>query len=111
LTRSQDVDARLWQDPLVSAQVHESQVQAIDPAKHLEEIQKENQRHCLLDLKQQIAEANGEFWVLPVLVPGGSYAEYGETRLRMRRAVLEALGTNGISPENVALPCCRTKRC
>jgi hypothetical protein len=98
LTRPQDVDARLWQDPLAAAQAHESQVQAIDPAKHLEEIEKENQRHCLLVLEQQIAEANDEFWVLPVLVPGGSYAEYGETRLRMRRAVLEALGTNGTSP-------------
>jgi hypothetical protein len=41
-----------------------------------------------------------DFWVLPVIVPGGSYAEYNEIRLRARRAVLEGLGTSGFTPND-----------
>jgi hypothetical protein len=33
LHRDQDVDARLWQDPLATAFAHEEQVRAIDKAK------------------------------------------------------------------------------
>lgn len=100
LHRDQDVDARLWQDPLATAFAHEEQVRGIDKTKDPVTPRKEESFHSARALRSRIAEVRQgyDLLVLPVLVSGGSYAEYGENRLRARRAVLEALGTNQLSP-------------
>jgi hypothetical protein len=102
LHRDQDVDARLWQDPLATAFAHEEQVRAIDKAKDPLSARREESFHSARALCSRIAVVRQSYdlLVLPVLVSGGSYTEYGENRLRARRAVLEALGTNQLSPED-----------
>src|SRR5438105_13044907 len=103
LHRDQDVDARLWQDPLATAFAHEEQVRAIDKTKDPVTPLKEKSIHSVQALREKICEVTDtgdDLLVLPVLVSGGSYAEYGENRLRARRAVLEAEGTNQLSPKD-----------
>ena len=106
VSSDQDVDARLWQDPLAAAVAHDDEVGAIDP-KELASVNREKSLHAPGNLKRliertksSVATARGDFFVLPVFVSGGAYTEYSENRLRARRAVLEALGTNGISPRD-----------
>ena len=43
---------------------------------------------------------SSSFLVLAVMIQGGSYAEYSESRLRMRQAVLEALGAQSYVPHD-----------
>jgi len=103
LNRDQDVDARLWQDPLAPAFAHEQQVRAIDPEKDRVTPAKEASIHSVDALCKAIAaevERDNDLLVMPVLVSGGAYVEYGENRLRARRAILEALGTNQLSPRD-----------
>jgi hypothetical protein len=97
LDRHQDVDARLWQDPLRTTSEHESQMQWY--FKDIpEELVRENRHHSVDDLMEQLRF--DKCWLLPVMIPGSSYAEYAETRLRMRQAVLEGLGAKGYVPED-----------
>jgi len=102
LNLDQDVDARLWQDPLPPAFAHEQQIRAIDPEKDRVTLAKEESIHSVDALREAIAaeERSNNLTVMPVLVSGGAYAEYGESRLRERRAILEALGTNQLSPRD-----------
>jgi hypothetical protein len=102
LNREQDVDARLWQDPLATALAHEEQVRGIDKTKDPVSARREESFHSARALCSWIAKVRESYdlLVLPVLVSGGSYAEYGESRLRARCAVLEALGTNQLSPRD-----------
>jgi hypothetical protein len=94
LDRSQDVDARLWQDPLRTATEHEAQVSRRKDAP--EQSEQENQRHSVGHF--WLGHKPDECWVLAVMIPGGSYSEYSEARLRMRQAVLEALGAEHYVP-------------
>src|SRR6266576_4146044 len=99
----EDVDARLWQDPLAPVLGHEAQVQAIDATKHPSEFAREEQRHSVETFCRRLAEvqaAGDDLVVLAMLMGGGSYPEHTENRLRARRAVLEALGTNELSPSD-----------
>jgi hypothetical protein len=93
-----DVDARLWQDPLEAAHKHQGNLKGL--ATDSPEKTREDAFHSPESLVKEIAAARirGTLRVIPVIIPSGSYAEYAETRLRARRAVLEALGTNGFSP-------------
>lgn len=100
----EDVNARLWQDPLAPVLGHEAQVQAIDATKHAPEAAREKQRHSVETFRRRIAEvqaAGDNLVVLAMLMGGGSYPEHTENRLRARRAVIEALGTNQLSPSDV----------
>lgn len=101
LTTEQDVDARLWQDPLATAYAHDQQVRSIDAAKDQVTAATERLLHSAEPFCDTIAKASeNHLLVLPVIVSGGAYAEYGENRLRARRAVLEALGTNYFTPDD-----------
>lgn len=102
LNRNQDVDARLWQDPLPPAFAHEQLIRAIDPEKDRVTSAKEKSIHSVDALREAIVAVlpGNKLTVMPVLVSGGAYAEYGEIRLRARRAILEALGTNQLSPRD-----------
>ena len=97
LDRPQDVDARLWEDPLRTATEHEARV--ILRPKDSPEFKQENERHDPAHFWDQ--KKPSESWVLAVMIPGGSYAEYTEIRLRTRQAVLEALGAANYVPADV----------
>jgi hypothetical protein len=93
--RPQDVDARLWQDPLRTATEHESQL-ASRQKEAPGQTMAENNRHSIQhfwDLQEP-----EQSWLLAVMIPGGSYSEYSEARLRARQAVLEALGAEHFAP-------------
>jgi hypothetical protein len=94
--QQQDVDARLWQDPLRATLAHEEKVRQLKKD-WSEDYDRENLRHSESPLKPYNAPAPD--WVLMVMIPSGSYAEYSEIRLRMRVAVLEALGGEGFVPD------------
>jgi hypothetical protein len=95
----QNVDARLWQDPLRTTAEHETQVQGQKDAGT--DISVENSLHEVGTLRQTLSLLSAsEYWVLAVMIPGGSYAEYSEARLRMRQAVLEGLGAENYVPDD-----------
>jgi len=100
----QDVDARLWQDPLVVAQkkkaelatealktqvpLGRTQVHAIDALK------------TLVDLSVPASVPNGRILLLAVMLDSGPYIEQGESRLRTRQAVLDGLNESGFVPKD-----------
>ena len=97
---AQDVDARLWQDPIGVAQ---KQKALLD-----EKIEKgvakkgEAESHSIGALSALLhQDANtfpGNVLVLAVMLDAGPYSEQGESRLRARQAVLEGLSESGFVP-------------
>ena len=77
----QDVEARLWQDPLVAVQ------EQFDQKKKLASATWED--HSLITVGKYLSKS----LVIGVTVPGGPYPEDSETRRRLRYAVLAALHT------------------
>jgi hypothetical protein len=94
----QNVDARLWQDPLRTTGEHETQMQEQKGAGT--DVSVEGSLHAVDTLRQTLSSLSSSDWVLAVMIPGGSYAEYSETRLRTRHAVLEALGKEHYVPDD-----------
>jgi hypothetical protein len=91
----QDVEARLWQDPLRTTAEHETQVQS------QKDVSVENSLHVVEALRERLRSPDSSSsLVLAVMIQGGSYAEYSESRLRMRQAVLEALGAQSYVPRD-----------
>jgi hypothetical protein len=94
----QDIDARLWQDPLGA--VAKARDQALkksvspkdDRALHSEQRFAE-------ELQRQLQRSEpGRAMVLAVMLSGGPYAERVESRLRTRYAVLAGLSARGFVP-------------
>jgi hypothetical protein len=95
----QDVDARLWQDPLRTTAEHERTVQ--EQKRAGTDVSVEDSLHSVNTLRQKLnPPSSSDYWVLAVMIPGGSYAEYSEARLRTRQAVLEALGAENYGPDD-----------
>ncbi len=92
----QDVDARLWQDPMRTTAEHETQVQRQKDAGT--DVSVESSLHEVETLRKKLSLS--DTWVLAVMIPGGAYAEYSEARLRTRQAVLEALGKELYVPDD-----------
>src|SRR6266481_5998031 len=105
---AQDVDARLWQDPIGVAQKQKSQVnqQGDRPAK--EASAKLHDISALTALLDQDVKAFSNI-VIPLIAPvpvrllavmldAGPYSEQAESRLRTRHAVLEGLSESGFMP-------------
>ncbi|HUT94040.1 MAG TPA: hypothetical protein VMY37_31545 [Thermoguttaceae bacterium] len=91
------VHARLWQDPLEAAYQDfgrraEAVAKGYVPPPPLGEIQPGRFRKIVQD-SLDFRGGNGKLLFVPVLLPGGPYAEDKETRMRIRYAVLAALGT------------------
>jgi len=101
---SQDVEARLWQDPFRPVYEHRKRFAGREKTP---EVQGHLREHELLALARQIQGAltMGEeplpvrLILMPVLLPGGPYAEAAETRRRTRKAVLAGLSVAGYVPE------------
>ncbi len=99
----QDVDARLWQDPIGVAQKQKSLLnqQSDGPAK--EASAKLHDISALAALLDQDVKAFSKNAPVPVLLLGvmldaGPYSEQAESRLRTRHAVLEGLSESGFMP-------------
>jgi hypothetical protein len=91
----QDVEARLWQDPL--AVVARARQRGRDPLPTVDE----SHKHDLAKLRLDLEKDPSETIVLAVMIPGGLYAEQIEGRLRMRYAVLAGLaGRNYVPSDN-----------
>lgn len=96
----QDVDARLWQDPLRVAIDHFESAgsrkgDALKRAKeHLDKLS--------LDISLLGGSTDGpkKLLILPVMIPGGPYAENNERRLRTRHAVVSGLAVSGYTPQD-----------
>src|SRR6266513_2715854 len=96
----QDVDARLWQDPIGVAQKQKSLLD--------EQIEKGLAKtgvtgsHDICALSDLLYNRAGEFpghvLLLAVMLDAGPYSEQAESRLRARKAVLEGLSESGFAP-------------
>ena len=95
VTAEQDVDARLWQDPIAVAQKQEALLDA--EAKAGRSI-----RHDISSLAELLSKRARKFpghvVLLAVMLDAGPYSEQGESRLRARQAVLEGLSESGFLP-------------
>lgn len=94
----QDVNARLWQDPIAVAQKEEASLDAETKAGRASE--NTSSRHDISALAQLLCERASKFKVLlfAVMLDAGPYSEQGESRLRARQAVLEGLSESGFVP-------------
>jgi hypothetical protein len=106
----QDIDARLWQDPFGAVMRARDERERKSPK---EEQQKtDRQLHSAAALAQEIARRQSalppagvaatqrKVLVLAVMVSGGPYAEYVESRRRTRYAVLAGLNAADYAPED-----------
>ena len=90
----QDVEARLWQDPLGAIEKHENDLQSTRVREiHTLEMVRES-------IQQKLGEGLSEVTVVAVSVSGSSYPETAESRRRSRFAVISALGFHHYSPKN-----------
>ena len=92
----QDVEARLWQDPLGAVtNARAALLKNADDRKH------DEQAHSLknfADMLQRQVQADGQAIVLAVMLSSGPYAEQIESRRRTRHAVLAGLSARGFVP-------------
>jgi hypothetical protein len=98
---AQDVDARLWQDPLVVAAKQRDQLEADKPTKGVSQIRID--RHSLGALVNKVSDTleksqSDHLLLLAVMLDAGPYTEQAESRLRAREAVLEGLSESGFVP-------------
>jgi len=95
----QDVEARLWQDPLEAVKRAEAEAQKAASAG---KVPPPDKRKWLdpTQFKDWVGKGKGQRLVLPVLVFGGPYAEDAEQRRRTRYAVLSGLREAGFEPDN-----------
>jgi len=89
---SQQVDARLWQDPL-AATVEYAKVEEKD------QVHKKNPRaHSIEEFTEILGERKP--LVVGVTIPGAPYTEDSELRRRLRYAIVAALNVTGYAPED-----------
>lgn len=96
----QDVDARLWQDPLAIAQKEKAALDAQMTISHTAEGRwKRHQMDALtVRVRDSAARVQGKVLLLAVMLNAGPYIEQAESRLRARQAVLEGLSESGFVP-------------
>jgi hypothetical protein len=100
VTANQDVDARLWQDPIAVAQKQEALLDVEIKAKRVPV--NPSAQHDISSLAELLRERANTFQehvlLLAVMLDAGPYSEQVESRLRARRAVLEGLSESGFVP-------------
>ena len=96
---TQDVDARLWQDPLAVIDQEDAAARSAAKAQSGEDIHSPCWiKNSLLGGVEKAKDSINEIVILAVLVPGGPYAESVETRRRARYAVVSGLRTKEFVP-------------
>jgi hypothetical protein len=97
----QDVDARLWQDPIAVAEKQRSALMADIAANRIPRARAE--KHDLSNLvallHSEARTIGGKILLLGVMIDAGPYSEQAEARLRARQAVLEGLSESGFIPD------------
>jgi hypothetical protein len=100
----QDVDARLWQDPLVVAQKKKAELDAEALKRQVPlgrtQVHETDALKKLVDLSVRASAPNGRILILAVMLDSGPYIEQAESRLRARQAVLEGLSESGFVPKD-----------
>jgi hypothetical protein len=98
----QDVDARLWQDPIGVAQKQKALLdEQIDKGVAKKGSAESHDISALCNLLCERADtfpAPGSVLLLAVMLDAGPYSEQAESRLRARQAVLEGLSESGFVP-------------
>jgi hypothetical protein len=95
----QDVDARLWQDPINVAQKQKSSLdEQIDTHVAKKGAEESHKIGALREHLHKRLKTPERILLLAVMVEAGPYSEQGESRLRARPAVLEALSESGFAP-------------
>ena len=103
---SEDVEARLWQDPFDAVA---RQIKKVDPdeMKECEDAWTKKASTIPLHCRSPLADDTGNFRselesvrVIAVTAPGASYFEDSETRRRLRYAVLSGFHLEGYEPRN-----------
>src|SRR5215467_10989945 len=97
---AQDVDARLWQDPIGVAQKQKTLLdEKIEKGVAKKGVAESHSIAALSALLHQDASKfPGNVLVLAVMLDAGPYSEQAESRLRSRQAVLEGLSESGFVP-------------
>jgi hypothetical protein len=97
---AQDVDARLWQDPIGVAQKQKALLdEQIDKGLAKNVVTESHNIRALSDLLYERARRfPGNVLLLAVMIDAGPYSEQAESRLRARQAVLEGLSESGFAP-------------
>jgi hypothetical protein len=98
----QDVDARLWQDPIGVAQEQKALLdEQIDKGLAKKGSAESHDISALGELlckRTSTFRAPGSVLLLAVMLDAGPYSEQAESRLRARQAVLEGLSESGFVP-------------
>src|SRR5438309_1281656 len=102
---AQDVDARLWQDPIGVAQKQKSLIdERIDTGHDKNGSSKLHDIKALTGLLDQdvneFPNISVPVLLLAVMLDAGPYSEQAESRLRARQAVLEGLSESGFVPRD-----------
>lgn len=96
---SQDVDARLWQDPFGAIGRSRAQLSGGNQDKADKEDKQHTDEILAKDVRDVVTAPEGKkVVVLAVMLPGGPYSENIESRRRGRYAVLAALNASRLSP-------------
>jgi hypothetical protein len=97
---AQDVDARLWQDPIGVAQTQKALLDERIEKGVAKKGSAESHDICALSdlLWERAGKFPGNVLLLAVMLDAGPYSEQGESRLRARQAVLEGLSESGFVP-------------
>jgi hypothetical protein len=97
---AQDVDARLWQDPIGVAQTQKALLDEQIEKGVAKKGSAESHDICALTdlLSQRATTFHGRVLLLAVMLDAGPYSEQAESRLRARQAVLEGLSESGFVP-------------
>src|SRR5947209_3421053 len=88
----QRVASRLWEDPFSSLEKEKVDGREFNEMVSLDALTE--------IISNQCSNASSPLLVLPVMLPGGSYSEDRESRIRTRVAVVSALGASGYAPED-----------
>src|SRR6266404_6065185 len=96
----QDVDARLWQDPIGVTQKQKALLDEQIEKGVVKKGSAESHDICALSdlLSQRVNTFRGHVLLLAVMLDAGPYSEQAESRLRARQAVLEGLSESGFVP-------------
>jgi hypothetical protein len=97
---AQDVDARLWQDPIGVAQKQKALLdEKIEKGIAKKGVAESHSIAALAALLHRDANAfPGNVLLLAVMLDAGPYSDQAESRLRARQAVLEGLSESGFVP-------------
>src|SRR5262245_42338069 len=96
----QDVDARLWQDPIGVAQKQKALLdEQIEKGVVKKGSAESHDISALMDLlRERAGKYPGNVLLLAAMLDAGPYSEQAESRLRARQAVLEGLSESGFVP-------------